>query len=302
MPVANNIHSLEVSGVVKTFNCTRVVDDISFNVNPGEIFGLIGPNGAGKTTTIRMIMDIIRPDSGLIKVFGNTINENAKDSIGYLPEERGLYKKQSLLKSMYYIAALKGIERQCAERKANELLKRVGMIPHKNKKIEELSRGMSQLAQFLITIIHEPNLIILDEPFANLDPVNTELLKEITFELRGQGKAIILSTHRMNEVEELCDRVFMINKGRGVLYGRLNDIKSRYRKNAIYLEYEGELGYLRNVEVRQERQGSAELIMNKDMTPEKILEQLLAKGVRINHYELSTPPLHDIFLQIVGEG
>lgn len=301
MPITDTIHSLEVSEVVKTFDNTRVVDDISFNVNPGEIFGLIGPNGAGKTTTIRMIMDIIRPDTGQIKVFDSLINEHAKDSIGYLPEERGLYKKQSLIQSLHYIAALKGIERQRADRKADELLKRVGMTAHKNKKIEELSRGMSQLAQFLITIVHEPNLIILDEPFANLDPVNTELLKEIFFELRGQGKAIILSTHRMNEVEELCDRVFMINKGKGVLYGRLDDIKSRYRKNAIYLEYEGELGHLRDVEVRQERQGSAELILNKDMTPEKMLEQLLAKGIRINRYELSTPPLHDIFLQIVGE-
>jgi ABC-2 type transport system ATP-binding protein len=301
MPITNTIHSLEVSEVVKTFDSTRVVDDISFNVNPGEIFGLIGPNGAGKTTTIRMIMDIIRPDTGQIKVFDSLINEHAKDSIGYLPEERGLYRKQTLLQSLHYIAALKGVERQRADRKADDLLKRAGMTSHKNKKIEELSRGMSQLAQFLITIIHEPNLIILDEPFANLDPVNTELLKEIIFELRGQRKAIILSTHRMNEVEELCDRVFMINKGKGVLYGRLNDIKSRYRKNDIYLEYEGELGYLRDVEVRQERQGSAELILNKDVTPEKILEQLLAKGVRISRYEISTPPLHDIFLQIVGE-
>lgn len=302
MPITDTTHSLEVSEIVKTFNHTRVVDGISFNVNPGEIFGLIGPNGAGKTTTIRMIMDIIRPDTGQIKVFDRQIDEHAKDSIGYLPEERGLYKKQSLIQSLHYIAALKGVERQHADRKADELLKRVGMTAHKNKKIEELSRGMSQLAQFLITIVHEPNLIILDEPFANLDPVNTELLKEIFFELRGQEKAIILSTHRMNEVEELCDRVFMINKGKGVLYGKLNDIKSRYRKNAVYLEYEGELGNLRNVEVRQERQGSAELILNKDMTPEKMLEQLLAKGIRISRYELSTPPLNDIFLQIVGEG
>lgn len=301
MPVTDNIHSLEVSGIAKTFDSTRVVDDISFIVNPGDIFGLIGPNGAGKTTTIRMIMDIIRPDAGQIKVFGNVINERAKDSIGYLPEERGLYKKQSLLQSLHYIASLKGVERQHADKKADELLKRVGMMSHKNKKIEELSRGMSQLAQFLITIVHEPDLIILDEPFANLDPVNTELIKEIIFELRGQDKAVILSTHRMNEVEELCDRVFMINKGKGVLYGELNEIKSRYRKNSIYLEYDGELGDLRDIEVRHVRHGSAELILNKDISPKEILGQLLAKGVQINRYELSTPPLNDIFLQIVGE-
>jgi ABC-2 type transport system ATP-binding protein len=301
MSVVNNPHSLEVSKVTKTFDTSRVVDDISFDVNPGEIFGLIGPNGAGKTTTIRMIMDIIRPDAGQIKVFGNIINEHAKDGIGYLPEERGLYKKQSLLQSLYYIASLKGIERAVTDKRADELLRRVGMISHKNKKIEELSRGMSQLAQFLITIVHEPRLVILDEPFANLDPVNTELIKEIIFELRGQNKAIILSTHRMNEVEELCDRIFMINKGKGVLYGDLNEIKSRYRKNSIFLEYQGELGKIRNVEVRQERHGSAEIILSERTSPEEVLTQLLSRGVQINRYEISTPPLHDIFLQIVGE-
>jgi ABC-2 type transport system ATP-binding protein len=301
MSVVNKIHSLEVSGVTKTFDTTRVVNNISFDVNPGEIFGLIGPNGAGKTTTIRMIMDIIRPDAGQIRVFGNIISERAKDGIGYLPEERGLYKKQSLLQSLYYIASLKGIERPVVDKRADELLRRVGMISHKNKKIEELSRGMSQLAQFLITIVHEPRLIILDEPFANLDPVNTELIKEIIFELRGQNKAIILSTHRMNEVEELCDRIFMINKGKGVLYGDLNEIKSRYRKNSIFLEYQGELGKIRNVEVRQERHGSAEIILSERTSPEEVLKQLLSRGVQINRYEISTPPLHDIFLQIVGE-
>jgi ABC-2 type transport system ATP-binding protein len=301
MPVSNNIHSLEVSGVSKTFDITKVVDDISFNVNPGEIFGLIGPNGAGKTTTIRMIMDIIKPDSGQIKVFGNIIDEHAKDGIGYLPEERGLYKKMSLLQSLYYIASLKGVERQRADKKAEELLKRVGMTAHRHKKMEELSRGMSQLAQFLVTIVHEPSLIILDEPFANLDPVNTELLKEIFFELREQEKAVILSTHRMNEVEELCDRVFMINKGKGVLYGGLNEIKSRYRKNSIYLEYEGELGEIRDVVIKQERHGSAELVLNERASPKEVLEQLLSKEIQINRFEVSTPPLHDIFLQIVGE-
>lgn len=301
MTVSGQVHSLEVSGVGKTFDTTKVVDGISFNVNPGEIFGLIGPNGAGKTTTIRMIMDIIRPDSGQIKVFGRIINEQVKDSIGYLPEERGLYKKMSVLQSLYYIASLKGVDRNHADKKAEELLKRVGMTAHRHKKMEELSRGMSQLAQFMVTVIHEPDLIILDEPFANLDPVNTELLKEIFFELRNGGKAVILSTHRMNEVEELCDRVFMINRGKGVLYGGLNEIKSRYRKNSIFLEYEGELGELRDVTIKQERQGTAELILSESKSPMEVLEQLLSQGIQVNRFEVSTPPLHDIFLQIAGE-
>lgn len=301
MATSRTEHSLEISGIAKTFNVTRVVDGISFNVDPGEIFGLIGPNGAGKTTTIRMIMDIIKPDTGEIKVFGSTLNERTKDNIGYLPEERGLYKKLSLIQSLHYIAALKGVDSRRADERADALLKRIGMTAHKNKKIEELSRGMGQMAQFMITVIHEPKLLILDEPFANLDPVNTELLKEIIFELRREGKAIILSTHRMNEVEELCDRIFMINRGKGVLYGKLNEIKSRYRKNSIFLEYEGELGELPNVEIRQDKPGAAELVLSKEISPKEIIETILERGVTINRYELSTPPLHDIFLQVVGE-
>ncbi len=298
---AEEVHSLEISEVTKSFNHTRVVDGISFDVEPGEIFGLIGPNGAGKTTTIRMIMDIIRPDAGRIKVFGESLSERTKDSIGYLPEERGLYKKLSVLQSLLYIASLKGVGSQQAQSRASELLERVGMLAHKNKKNEELSRGMSQIVQFLTAIIHEPRLIILDEPFANLDPINTELIKEIIFEQRGQEKSIILSTHRMNEIEELCDRVFMINKGRGVLYGELSEIKSRYRRNSVFLEYEGELGELKGIASRRDHRGSTELILDKTTTPRAVLEELMRRGLKINRYEVSTPPLNDIFLQVVGE-
>jgi len=301
MTITEKIPSLDISGIIKTFDSTRVVDNISFSVNPGEIFGLIGPNGAGKTTTIRMIMDIIKPDSGLIHVFGESLNENTKNSIGYLPEERGLYKKLSVIKSLQYIAELKGVERQRIYQRADELLVRLGMAAHKNKKIEELSRGMGQMIQFSIAVIHEPELIILDEPFANLDPVNTELLKEIILEFRGQNKAIILSTHRMNEIEELCDRIFMINKGHGVLYGELTEIKSRYRKNSVFLEYEGELGEIKGTVIKQDKRGSAELTLDQATSPQDILEQLVNRGVKIHRYEVSTPPLHDIFLQTVGE-
>ena len=298
---AEDTHSLEILEITKSFNRNKVVDGISFTVEPGEILGLIGPNGAGKTTTIRMIMDIIRPDTGRIKVFGERLGERTKDIIGYLPEERGLYKKLPVLQSLLYIASLKGMESQRAYSRATELLERVGILAHKNKKNEELSRGMSQLVQFLTAIIHEPKLIILDEPFANLDPVNTELLKEIIFEQRGQGKSIILSTHRMNEIEELCDRIFMIDKGHNVLYGELSEIKSKYRRNSIFLEYEGELGELEGVARRHDHQGSAELVLNKDTSPQEMLEQLVRRGVKINRYEISTPPLNDIFLQVVGK-
>lgn len=230
-------YTVAVSSVSKSFNDTKVVDGISFNVGQGEIFGLIGPNGAGKTTIIRMMMDIIKPDSGEIFILGERLNEIAKNRIGYLPEERGLYRKLTVIDSLIYLSSLKGITSQNARSRTEELLKRIDMLPHKNKKIEELSRGMGQLIQFLVTIIHDPQLVILDEPFAGLDPVNTELLKEIILELRNQGKVIILSTHRMNEVEELCDRIFMINKGQNVLYGELTEIKSEYRNNSILLEF-----------------------------------------------------------------
>lgn len=296
-----NNHSLEIIGISKQFGDAKVVDDISFDVAPGEIFGLIGPNGAGKTTTIRMIMDIIQPDSGQIRVLGDSLSEKTKDSIGYLPEERGLYRKLTIAKSTQYIAALKNISAQQAKERTQKLLERVNLSTHQHKKIEELSRGMSQLVQFMITIIHEPELIILDEPFANLDPVNTQLLKEIILELKSQGKSIILSTHRMNEIEELCDRVFMINKGRGVLYGELAEIKARYRRNSVFLEYEGEFGELEGVVRRNDRTGAAELVLNDETSPQEILEELVKLGVTVNRYEVSTPPLHDIFLQVVGE-
>ena len=296
-----NTHSLEVIGVSKQFADMKVVDNISFDVARGEIFGLIGPNGAGKTTTIRMIMDIIKPDSGQIKVLGDSLSEKTKDSIGYLPEERGLYKKLTVAQCLQYIASLKGITAQLAQERTQEFLKRVDMLAHQHKKTEELSRGMSQIIQFIITIIHEPELIILDEPFANLDPVNTELLKEIIFELKSREKAIILSTHRMNEIEELCDRVFMINKGRSVLYGELAEIKSRYRRNSVFLEYQGEFGDLKGVVRRNDRYGATELILNDETTPQEILEELVKLGVTITRYEVSTPPLNDIFLQVVGK-
>ncbi|MFC1991274.1 ABC transporter ATP-binding protein [Chloroflexota bacterium] len=301
----NNIKStdaLEISKISKFFNSTKVVDRISFNVKQSEIFGLIGPNGAGKTTTIRMIMDIIKADSGRIKILGESLNEQTKNSIGYLPEERGLYKKMTVLQSLTYLASLKGMEKRLVNRRAEELLDRVGMLTFKDKKIEELSRGMGQLIQFLITIIHSPQVIILDEPFANLDPVNTELIKEIILELRNQGRAIILSTHRMNEVEELCDRIFMINKGSSVLYGELAEIKDRYRNNSVILEYKGELGEIAGVLNREDYDGHVELFLDKAATPQQVLTQLVSQGVIINRFEVSTPPLHDIFLRVVGEG
>jgi len=293
--------AVEVSRIVKTFADKVVVNDLSFSVAQGEIFGLIGPNGAGKTTTIRMMMDIIKPDSGDVTILGEKLSESTKNKLGYLPEERGLYKKLRVLDSIIYLASLKGMDRHSAEEKANQLLSQTGMLPHKGKKIEELSRGMGQIIQFIVSVIHDPELVVLDEPFAGLDPVNVELLKGMLFDLKNQGKALILSTHQMNEIEELCDRILMINHGRSVLYGNLVEIKSRYRSNSVLLEFDGEMGEVLGVAEKRTHKGYVELVLDGNTTPQQVLERLVSQRAVINRFEVATPPLNEIFLRVVGK-
>jgi len=293
--------AVEVSRIVKTFADKVVVNDLSFSVAQGEIFGLIGPNGAGKTTTIRMMMDIIKPDSGDVTILGEKLSESTKNKLGYLPEERGLYKKLRVLDSIIYLASLKGMDRHSAEEKANQLLSQTGMLPHKGKKIEELSRGMGQIIQFIVSVIHDPELVVLDEPFAGLDPVNVELLKGMLFDLKNQGKALILSTHQMNEIEELCDRILMINHGRSVLYGNLVEIKSRYRSNSVLLEFDGEMGEVPGVAEKRTHKGYVELVLDGNTTPQQVLERLVSQRAVINRFEVATPPLNEIFLRVVGK-
>jgi len=298
---AANMLAVEISHIVKSFADKVVVNDLSFSVGQGEIFGLIGPNGAGKTTTIRMMMDIIKPDSGDVTILGEKLSEATKNKLGYLPEERGLYKKMGVLDSIIYLASLKGVDARSAEEKANELLNQTGMLSHKAKKIEELSRGMGQIIQFIVSVIHDPELVVLDEPFAGLDPVNVELLKGMLFDLRNQGKALILSTHQMNEIEELCDRILMINHGRSVLYGNLTEIKSKYRSNSVLLEFEGELGEVPGVIEKRTRKGYMELVLDGNTTSQQVLERLVSTGITIDRFEVATPPLNEIFLRVVGK-
>jgi ABC-2 type transport system ATP-binding protein len=295
------MQAVEVSHIAKSFADRVVVNDLSFSVAQGEIFGLIGPNGAGKTTTIRMMMDIIKPDSGDVAILGEKLSEATKNKLGYLPEERGLYRKLRVLDSIIYLASLKGLDTHSAENRANELLTQTGMLPHKMKKIEELSRGMGQIIQFIVSIIHDPELVVLDEPFAGLDPVNTELLKRMLFNLRNQGKALILSTHQMNEIEELCDRILMINHGHSVLYGNLTEIKSKYRSNSVLLEFEGELGEVSGVTEKRTHKSYVELVLDGSATPQQVLERLVGRGIAINRFEIATPPLNEIFLKVVGK-
>jgi ABC-2 type transport system ATP-binding protein len=291
---------VEVSHVNKSFADMKAVDDLSFLVSEGEIFGLIGPNGAGKTTTIRMMMDIIKPDSGEVTILGERLNEATKNKIGYLPEERGLYKKLRVSDAIAYLASLKGMDRQSSAEKADELLAQTGMLENKGKKVEEMSRGMAQIIQFITTIIHDPQLVVLDEPFSGLDPVNTELIRDMFLDLRNEGKAVILSTHQMNQVEELCDRILMVNHGRAVLYGDLKEIKSRYQSDSVILDYKGELGEVPGTIERHTHKNYVELVLDGKTTPKEVLAYLASRDIIINRFEIASPPLNEIFLREVG--
>jgi ABC-2 type transport system ATP-binding protein len=246
-------------------------------------------------------MDIIKPDSGEVTILGEKLSEATKNKLGYLPEERGLYRKLTAIDSIIYLASLKGMDRHSAEEKADELLNHTGMLPHERKKTEELSRGMGQIIQFIVTIVHDPQLIILDEPFAGIDPVNTELLKGMLFDLRNQGKAVILSTHQINQVEELCDRILMVNNGCAVLYGNLSEIKSRYRSHSVILDVNGDLGQVPGVTEMRTHKGYVELVLDGNTTPQQILERLVNTGIVINRFEVATPSLNEIFLKVVGK-
>jgi ABC-2 type transport system ATP-binding protein len=292
---------VEVSNIVKSFADKVAVDDLSFSVAQGEIFGLIGPNGAGKTTTIRMMMDIIKPDSGEVTILGKKLAEATKDKLGYLPEERGLYKKLRVIDSIAYLASLKGMDRHSATQKAEELLNQTGMLSTKKQKIEEMSKGMGQIIQFITTIIHDPQLVVLDEPFSGLDPVNTELLKDMFFTLRNQEKALILSTHQMNQVEELCDRILMVNNGRAILYGDLAEIKSRYKGNSVFVDFQGELGKVPGVTEERTHKDCVELFLNGKTTPQQVLAYLVSHDIAINRFEIATPSLNEIFLKEAGK-
>ncbi|MFA5015303.1 MAG: ATP-binding cassette domain-containing protein [Actinomycetota bacterium] len=293
--------AVEVNHIVKSYVDKLAVDNLSFSIAQNEIFGLIGPNGAGKTTTIRMIMDIIKPDSGEVIVFGEKLSEVSKNRLGYLPEERGLYKKLTVMESIIYLASLKNMDRSSIEEKADKLLKQTGMLPYKNKRIEKLSKGMGQIIQLIVTIIHNPELVIFDEPFSSLDPINTELIKNLLVDLRNQGKAVILSTHQINQVEELCDRVLMIDHGHNVLYGSLSEIKARYKTNTVIINFEGELGQIPGVIKKRAHKDSTELVLDKNTTPEQILKRLLDIGLIINRFEVSIPSLNEIFVEVVSE-
>ena len=292
--------AVAVHNLSKSYAGKPAVKDLTFSIDQGEILGLIGPNGAGKSSTIKMILDFIKPDFGEVKIFGHRMNEAYKNQIGYLPEERGLYKKLTAIDLILYLASLKGMDKITAEKRALALLEQTGMLENKKMKNKDMSKGMGQIIQFIVTIIHDPKLIIMDEPFSGLDPVNTEIIKNIIGNLRDEGKAIILSTHQMNKVEELCDRVLMINQGQSVLYGNLEETRARFSKNSVQVAIDGELGDLPGVIDKKINNNSTELILAPDTTPQIILDQMRERGISIRRFEITTPSLNEIFLNIAG--
>jgi ABC-2 type transport system ATP-binding protein len=297
------MHALEFEGVSKSFAEKNVISNISFSVEQGEIFGLLGPNGAGKTTLIRLLLDIIKPDLGEISVFGDSLGPAAKDRIGYLPEERGLYRKTKLLDMLVYLAQLKNVPKKKAQASAESLLKSLELYEHREKRVEELSKGMQQKIQFLSSIIHEPELIILDEPFSGLDPVSTKTVEDKILEYRSEGRTVILSTHMMEQAQKLCDRILMLNKGQRVLYGTVAGIRKEHGKNSLLVEFaeKGSLNIIREIQgIRKitEHEESVEIFPEEGMSAQAVLQELIRR-VEILRFEQAFPSLNEIFIETV---
>lgn len=295
--------TVSISHISKSFGPVKAVKDVSFEVFPGEIFGLLGPNGAGKTTTIRVMLDIFRPDGGSITLFDGKLTEDAKRRIGYLPEERGLYKDIKLEPTLIYLATLKGLDEATAHQRLETWLKRFDLYEHRQKKVQELSKGMQQKAQLIATLLHDPDLIIVDEPFSGLDPVNTRLVKDIIEEQRQAGKAIIMSTHQMHQVEALCSRIVLIDNGEAVLYGAVDQIRRQFAGNAVILTGQGAFTDIPGVLEARQQNGDWHLALEVGVSPQEVLRSLaLREDVKIERFEIAEPSLDDIFVTVVKGG
>jgi len=294
---------LKLDSLVKDFAGKRAVDNFSLILKKGEILGLLGPNGAGKTTTIRMIMNIIAPDEGTIEISGKKFSEQMKNNIGYLPEERGLYRKMKVSETLSFFGELKGMKSAEIKQRGNQLLKKFDLENYRNKKVEELSKGMAQKLQFIITILHSPELLILDEPFSGLDPINIELVKDIILEKKREGITIIFSTHLMDYAEKTVDSVVMINQGKKVLDDSLTNIKSAFGTKAIKVKYDGDATFVSSLPyvANLKNYGKEMEIELKDINKkDDLLKKLLAK-ISINGFEIAEPSLNKIFINKVAE-
>lgn len=291
---------LKIDRIRKEFDEKVAVDDLSLDLPQGVIFGIIGPNGAGKTTTIRMIMNIIAPDSGTIEFDGKPVDESFKDRVGYLPEERGLYKKFTVEEVLIYMAELKSQPVGKTKSLIDPWLDRMGLAEYKTNKVQDLSKGMQQKLQFISTILHDPDIIILDELFSGLDPINMELMKEVLLEMKRKGKTILFSTHVMEQAEKLCDNICMINRGKKVLDGTMAEVKAKFGKNAIQIEMEGDGSFVKHLPgVREvsESNNYLELRLNENADPTAILREVAAK-VSVKRFEIMEPSLYEIFIDV----
>ena len=302
--MSSQTSTVSVDRVTKSFGEFTAVSELSLEVRAGRIYGLLGPNGAGKTTTIRMIVNITAPDSGQIKVFGRQITPELQDRIGYLPEERGLYKKMKIGDQLKFFAELKNVKGKEADRRVDQWLERLKLSEWKNKKSMELSKGMQQKIQFITAVLHDPDLLILDEPFSGLDPVNVELLKEIVLELKAANKTIIFSTHQMEVAEEICDDICLINRSRKVLEGRIREVKRGFGRHAVALRIEGGDGVLDDpslVTNVKRRADELEALLVEGASAQTLLKRLIDAGATVGKFQMIEPSLNDIFIAKVTE-
>jgi ABC-2 type transport system ATP-binding protein len=293
-----------LEGVTKRYDGLTAVSGLQLRIPQGSFFGLLGPNGAGKTTTLRMLLRMIVPDEGSIQVFGRPHVEATQDLIGYLPEERGLYPRMNIREILVFLGALKGLSEAEAGRRARQWLERLGIGEWADRKVNELSKGMQQKVQFIAAVVHDPPLLVLDEPFTGFDPVNVAVVKDIMVELRDRGTTIVLSTHRMEQVEMMCDSICLINKGHQVLNGNLREIKQAYGRNTVRLEYvpNGSSFDLEPFTSSINRFGSVvEAKLRPEIDPQQILKAAVERGVHLARFELVEPPLADIFVEKVTE-
>jgi ABC-2 type transport system ATP-binding protein len=302
------MHPLVVDRVTKRYGSFVAVDDVSFEARPGRIFGLLGPNGAGKTSTIRMITYITVPDEGAIRFGGRIVGQKTQQVMGYLPEERGLYRKMRVGEQLVYLGQLKGLSTGAARAATRHWLDRFDASDWYGKKVEELSKGMQQKVQFIATILHDPEICIFDEPFSGLDPINSALLKEIILELRDEGRTILFASHRMEQVEQMCDDIFLIAGGKEVLHGTLRDVKRRFGRNTVALGFSGDGHFLNDlvaegrIRVLSRASGAAEVRLLEDTPARLVLERALRHADDVHRFELMEPPLSEIFVMAVSGG
>ena len=292
---------VELESVTKAYESKVAVSELSLKVEGGQMFGLLGPNGAGKTSTIRVMMGITIPDSGSIRLFDKPFDRKALERVGYLPEERGLYKKMKVVEQLVFFGQLHGLEPGEARKRAKAWAERMEIAESLDKKTEELSKGMQQKIQFIASVMHDPGLIVMDEPFSGLDPVNAVLVEKTLLELKAEGRAIIFSTHRMDQVEKLCDSICLVNNGRAVLAGRVREIKGSYERNRVVVEFEGSAEFLKSEEIAEAKNfsGHAEIKLQEHGDAQKLLHEAAAMA-KIYRFELVEPSLEEIFIQTVG--